>query len=125
MKIEFAAVIFATALGTNATLAQMPAPDNTQSNARPVNSAMGTSTADSQKNTASDLQITQRIRQSVIADKSLSTYAHNVKIVSVNGMVTLNGVVKSELEKTAVESKARAVVAKEKITNDLTVAPSS
>ena len=29
---------------------------------------------------------------SVVADKSLSTNAHNVKIITINGMVTLRGV---------------------------------
>jgi osmotically-inducible protein OsmY len=100
-----------------------PAPDNTRSNAAPVNSAMQASIADGQTNLASDLKITQRIRKSVMADKNLSTYAHNVKIVSVNGAVTLNGVVKSEHEKNVVEMKAQSIAGKERVTNDLTVAP--
>jgi hypothetical protein len=41
-------------------------------------------------NHSSDVDLTKRIRQSVVADKSLSTYAHNVKIVTLNGSVTLN-----------------------------------
>ena len=124
MKLQLAAVALAAALAATQTLAQAPpAADNTQSNAAPVNSAMDSSIADGQKKLGSDLKITQQIRKSVMADKSLSTYAHNVKIVSVNGAVTLNGVVKSEHERTAVEMKARSVVAKDKITNDLTIAP--
>jgi hyperosmotically inducible periplasmic protein len=124
MKLQLAAVALAAALAATQTLAQAPpAADNTQSNAAPVNSAMDSSIADGQKNLGSDLKIKQQIRKSVMADKSLSTYAHNVKIVSVNGAVTLNGVVKSEHERTAVEMKARSVVAKDKITNDLTIAP--
>jgi osmotically-inducible protein OsmY len=100
-----------------------PAADNTQSNAVPANSAMNASIADGQTNMASDLKITQQTRKNVIADKNLSTYAHNVKIVSVNGAVTLNGVVKSDHEKSVVVLKAQAIVGKDKVTNDLTVAP--
>ena len=36
-----------------------------------------------------DQELTRSIRQAIIADKSLSTYAHNIKIISQNDMVTL------------------------------------
>jgi hyperosmotically inducible periplasmic protein len=122
MKIEIAAAVaFAATLVATQSFAQ--APDNTKANQAPVNSAVNSSVADGQSNMASDLRITQQIRKSVIADKNLSTYAHNVKIVSVNGAVTLNGVVKSDHEKAVVEMKARTVAGKDKVTNDLTVAP--
>jgi hypothetical protein len=42
-------------------------------------------------------------------DKSLSTDAHNVKVISQNGTVTLKGPVKSEAEKSAIVSKAVSV----------------
>jgi osmotically-inducible protein OsmY len=100
-----------------------PTADNTKSNTVPANSAMKASIADGQTNTASDLAITQQIRKSVIADKNLSTYAHNVKIVSVNGAVTLNGVVKNDHERSVIEMKAQAIAGKDKVTNDLTLAP--
>lgn len=91
--------------------------DNTKSNSLPENSAMKASIADGQVNTASDLKITEQIRKSVMADKSLSTYAHNVKIIAVNGAVTLNGVVKSDHEKNVVEMKATTVAGKDKVTS--------
>jgi hyperosmotically inducible periplasmic protein len=97
------------------------APDNAKTNKANTSS---TATADAQPNNATDLDLTKRIRQSVMADKSLSTYAHNVKIVSVNGTVTLNGVVRSEDEKGAVEKKAADIAGPSKVTNDLKVAPS-
>ncbi len=53
--------------------------------------------------------MTQQIRRSIMADKSLSTYAHNIKIISQNGAVTLKGPVKSDDEKKAVVAKAVAV----------------
>ena len=96
-------------------------PDNTKSNqADPSNSA---ATADAQTNKSNDIDLTKRIRKSVMADKGLSTYAHNIKIVSVDGRVTLNGVVRSEQEKRALEMKAAAIAGKDNVTNDLKVAP--
>jgi hyperosmotically inducible periplasmic protein len=96
--------------------------DNTKSNKLdPSNTA----TADAQKDNAGDRTITQRIRKSLVTDKSLSTYAHNVKIVSVNGTVTLNGVVRSEDEKSAIEMKAVSVAGPGHVVNDLKVAPKS
>lgn len=95
------------------------APDNSRENKLDSNRTV---TADSQKENVSDRQVIKSIRKSVIADKSLSTYAHNVKIVSVNGQVTLNGVVKSDEEKAIVEQKALAVAGTGHITNDLKVA---
>jgi hyperosmotically inducible protein len=97
--------------------------DNTKSNKLdPSNTA---ATADAQKDNAGDRTITQRIRKSLVTDKALSTYAHNVKIVSVNGTVTLNGVVRSEEEKSAIEAKAVSVAGQGNVVNDLKVAPKS
>jgi osmotically-inducible protein OsmY len=83
-------------------------PDNTKVNKRDQNS--GEVTADQQKANAADRDLTKKIRQSVIADKSLSSYAHNVKIISQDGAVTLKGPVKSDDEKKAIVAKAVAVV---------------
>ena len=67
---------------------QQPAPDNTQVNQRDRDSSQPT--ADQQKDNRSDRNITQQIRQSIMKDKSLSSYAHNVKVISQNGTVTLH-----------------------------------
>jgi osmotically-inducible protein OsmY len=64
-------------------------PDNTKVNKRDKNP--DEATADQQKMNAADRNLTARIRKSVMADKTLSTYAHNVKIISQNGIVTLKG----------------------------------
>jgi hyperosmotically inducible protein len=100
---------------------QQAPPDNTKVNERDKNKSEPT--ADQQKDNRSDRDITQEIRQSVMKDKSLSTYAHNVKIISQNGMVTLKGPVRSEEEKSAVEAKATAIVGQEKVTSELEVKP--
>lgn len=80
-------------------------------------------TAEQQKETDSDREITRKIRRAVVKDKSLSMKAHNVKIITKDGNVTLKGPVKTEKEKTAIEKAAARVVGKGKITNELEVAP--
>lgn len=78
-------------------------------------------TAEQQGEKGADRKTTQQIRRAIVKDKSLSTYAHNVKIITKNGMVTLKGPVKSEKEKQAVEKAAAQAVGKGKVTNELTV----
>lgn len=97
------------------------APDNSKQNATdPVNR---TASADMQKNDKNDIALTKQIRASVMADKSLSTYAHNVKIVAVNGNVTLSGVVRTQQEKDAIAAKAQAALQNGSLVNNLTVKP--
>jgi len=117
-----AALLLSSMLAAPHVMAQTVAPDNAKSNK--VDASNATATADAQTNSAADLDLTKRIRRSVMADKSLSTYAHNIKIVTVNGSVTLNGVVRSEDEKGAVEMKATNIAGKNHVTNYLKVAPS-
>ena len=100
---------------------QPPAPDNTKVNERDKDKSQPT--ADQQKDNRSDRDITRQIRQSVVNDKSLSAYAHNVKIISENGMVTLKGPVRSDDEKRAVEVKAAEIVGQDKVTSELEVKP--
>jgi hyperosmotically inducible protein len=105
----------------SSSAAAATAPDNTKSNK--VDHSRSAATADAQTNKSRDIDLTKRIRKNVMADKALSTYAHNVKIVAVNGTVTLNGVVRSEHEKSALEMKAAAVAGEDNVINDLKVAP--
>jgi hyperosmotically inducible protein len=95
-------------------------PDNTKVNKRDRNS--GEVTADQQKANAADRDLTKKIRQSVIADKTLSTEAHNIKIISQNGAVTLKGPVKSDDEKKAIVAKAVAVTGSaDRVTDQMSV----
>lgn len=98
-----------------------PAPDNTKVNER--DRSQTEPTADQQKDNRSDRDITQQIRQSLMKDKSLSTYAHNVKIVTQGGQVTLKGPVRSEEEKKAIEAKATEVAGDGKVTSELNIKP--
>ena len=100
---------------------QPPAADNTKVNARDRQPSQVT--ADQQKNNKTDLDLTKEIRKALIADKSLSTYAHNVKIVARDGKVTLKGPVRSEDEKKIVEAKAAEIAGATNITNQVSVAP--
>jgi len=95
--------------------------DNTGINKR--DQAKNELTADQQGETKQDRDITQKIRRAVIKDKSLSIQAHNVKIITVDGMVTLKGPVRSEEEKMSVEEKAVQVVGSDKVKNEIGIAP--
>ena len=101
--------------------AQQTAPDNTKVNK--ADRAKGAVTADQQTESAADRDLTKKIRQSVVGDKSLSTYAHNVKIVAQDGQVTLKGPVRSEAEKISIAAKATEIAGAGKVTNEITVAP--
>ena len=103
------------------TAAQQTPPDNTKVNK--ADHAKGAVTAEDQKENAADRDLTKKIRQAVVGDKSLSTYAHNVKIVAQNGQVTLKGPVRSDAEKASIEAKATEIAGAGKVTNEITVAP--
>jgi hyperosmotically inducible protein len=98
---------------------QQPA-DNSGRNVR---DRAGTApTADQQSNNAGDMKVTQSVRRAIVADKSLSTNAHNVKIITQDGVVTLRGPVKNESEKGKIEAKTRAVPGVKRVDNQLEIA---
>ncbi len=95
------------------------APDSTSANKQDNNqSGM---TADQQKETPADRELAQKIRKAITGDKSLSAYAHNVKVIVRDGVVTLKGPVQSEDEKQSVAAKAADVAGADKVQNELTV----
>lgn len=96
-------------------------PDNTKTNKRDRDKSAPT--ADQQKMNATDRELARKIRASVMSDKQLSTYAHNVKIVAQDGKVTLKGPVRSEEEKNAIEAKATEVAGAGNVIDELEVAP--
>lgn len=110
--------------GGTLLVAQQPAnqdADNTKTNQRDQNP--NEPTADQQKDNRSDRDITQQIRQAIVKDKSLSTYAHNVKIITQDGQVTLKGPVRSDEEKKTIEAKATEIAGENKVSNELEVKP--
>lgn len=99
---------------------QQTAPDNTR-----MNKDRRSPTADQQKMNASDRATTQQIRKAIHDDADLSTYAHNIKIITQDGKVTLRGPVRSEDEKSNLQAKAAAVVGSDNVTDQLEVSPKS
>ena len=101
---------------------QQTPPDNTKTNKR--DREQNAPTADQQKMNPSDREITKKIRMAIHEDKVLSTYAHNIKIITQDGKVTLKGPVRSEEEKNNVGAKAAAVAGDGNVTNQIDVTPS-
>jgi osmotically-inducible protein OsmY len=95
------------------------APDNTKINQRDRNKSEPT--ADQQKDNRSDRELARQIRRAIVKDKSLSTYAHNIKVIAQDGTVTLKGPVNTQEEKQAIEAKAAAIAGQGKITNEIEV----
>jgi hyperosmotically inducible periplasmic protein len=95
-----------------------PDADNTAKNAD-VNTPTETPTAQSES--GPDIEISAAIRKAVVDDKALSVNAHNVKIVTSSGVVTLRGPVKSDAEKQSIEAKAKKVAGVTSVNNLLEV----
>jgi hyperosmotically inducible protein len=94
-------------------------PDNSGANQQ--QSAPGSATADQQKETPEDRELARKIRKSITDDSTLSTYAHNVKIIVQAGVVILKGPVMSEDEKKSVGAKAELIAGTGNVRNHLTV----
>ena len=97
------------------------APDNTRTNQR--DRSASTPTADQQKENTADRELARQVRHALVEDKSLSTYARNVKVISQDGIVTLRGPVRTEREKTAIENKAAEIAGgPDKVHSELEIA---
>ncbi len=93
--------------------------DNTKLNER--DRASSQLTADQQKNNALDTDTTRRIRQDIMKEQNFSTYAQNVKVISVNGKVTLKGPVRSEQEQNSILNYARQPAGASNVINEMTI----
>ena len=96
-----------------------PNADNTSINVRDKDGA--TQTPQKQTTGADDRKLAADVRRAVVDDKSLSTSAHNVKIVANGGVVTLRGPVLSEEEKVKVEKHAQQVAGVSSVENQLDI----
>lgn len=112
-------LLVAAGVATLASAADYEA-DNTGRNVRDRDG--DTLTSGDQSETEADRELTQKIRQSVMEDDSLSMTAHNVKIITVNGMVTLRGPVKNAQERQAIAAKAVEIAGAKNVNNQLEVA---
>jgi hyperosmotically inducible periplasmic protein len=95
-------------------------PDNSGRNARDRDNQ--TKTAGDQSESEADRTITQNIRDAITADDKLSTNGKNVKIITVDGSVTLRGPVKSDKEKADIEAKAKKIAGVKNVDNQLEIA---
>jgi hyperosmotically inducible protein len=96
-------------------------PDNTQAN-RP-GATPDAARADQQGQSDRDRELARKIRRAIVTDKSLSTYAHNVKIIARDGKVTLKGPVRSEEEKNTITAKATQIAGASNVKDDMTIKP--
>jgi hyperosmotically inducible periplasmic protein len=122
LLLPIGALVFCALLAASIGIgyvAARQAPDNTAQNKDQANP-----TADSQKMNAADREMTHKIRKSIHQDKTLSSYGHNIKIISQDGKVTLRGPVRSEDEKSNLQAKAVIVAGADHVSNQLEVAPS-
>jgi len=116
-KRMLASTLFLGGLVSSQLLGQ--APDNTKANER--DRAKNQPTADQAKDNLSDRELMQQIRKAIMADKSLSTYGKNVKVIAQHGKVTLKGPVHTEDERKNIEAKAVQVAGAANVTNQLAV----
>ena len=114
-------ILFAASPLVRAQDAQQPAPDNSKTNQ--ADRDRSSANADQQKMNPADRELTRKIRSAIMSDKSLSTYAHNVKIISREGKVTLKGPVRSDDEKAAVLNKATDIAGQQNVIDELQIAP--
>jgi hyperosmotically inducible periplasmic protein len=104
---------------TTATPPAQTAPDNTGRNIR--DRGGDTLTPGDQSESQGDRNLTQQIRQAVVGDKSLSTTAKNIKIITNNGVVTLRGPVNDAHEKEKIQAKAQQIAGVNRVDNQLEV----
>src|SRR5260370_8417622 len=88
---------------------QQTAPDNTRANKG--DAQKGATTADQQKMNPTDRELARKIRASIVDDKALSMYAHNIKVIAQDAKVTLKGPVRTKKQKPAIKAKAPTVTA--------------
>jgi len=102
---------------TNAVVADA---DNTARNQRDRGDA--TLTPGDQGTSPADRELSREIRKTLVTGPGdFSVAAKNIKVITVNGKVTLRGPVSSEAEKTAIARVARSVVGDGNVDDQLEV----
>src|SRR5260370_34881495 len=72
---------------------------------------------------AGDTELASKVRKAITDDPTLASTAHNIKVVSHAGTVTLRGKVNSNDEKETIFSKAKEVAGSTKSTVELPLSP--
>ena len=91
--------------------------ENTERNVRDSNNT--TLTPEDQKENEADRPITAAIRREVVKNDSLSSDAHNIKIITRDGLVTLRGPVENAGEKIKLQAIAEKVKGVKQVDNQL------
>ncbi len=76
---------------------------------------------DQAKGSRKDGEITRRIRAELMKNSDLSSYGQNVKIITLDGIVTLRGPVKSSQERDWIASSAQKTSGVRSIQNEMTI----
>ena len=95
------------------------APDNTVRNVRDRSNR--TLTPFDQGNSAADRDTTAQIRKGILAGKGMSMNARNVKIITLDGQVTLRGPVNTAEEKRVIGEISDGIAKSENVDNQLEV----
>ena len=106
-------------MATSASASNAPTTTNTAINQRDRHGA--TKTPTEQRNDKADIKVAAAVRRAIVKDKSLSMKAHNLKLIAVNGVVTLRGPVANASEKIRVGRIAAAVSGVTQVDNQLDV----
>lgn len=119
-----ALAVAGAALAQNHPTPSAPPPASYPSQTLPTTSSSSMRmNSDMQSNNKDDVKLAAAVRRAIMKDSSLSTAAHNVKVMAANGTVTLRGSVKSDDEKSKVETAARSVDGVQQVENNLDVKP--
>jgi osmotically-inducible protein OsmY len=119
-RIAYLSAAFAAAAACMAFAQQ---PDNTKVNERdkPATAV----TPDQQGTSKADMELTAKIRKAIVDEKSLSTYAKNVKVITKEGAVVLRGPVRTQDERERIGSIAGGIAGPAHVSNQLEIAPSN
>ncbi|MBA3965730.1 MAG: BON domain-containing protein [Nitrospirales bacterium] len=105
---------------TGAVVVALDSAENSEQNLR-ENDGTTLTPFDQSKGSEEDVEMTRRIRQSLMADNTLSMNAHNIKIVTLNGKATLRGPVDTHDERRRVLKIATLIVGLNNVINLLEV----
>ncbi len=113
-------IIAVTVAFSGAAFAAPYRSDNTKVNKRDAKGSTLTP-GDQSNGSAKDIELTRIIRQEIVTDKSLSTNGENIKVITINGVVTLRGPVDNQQEKQHIDLMVKKVAGVKKVNSQLEV----
>jgi hyperosmotically inducible periplasmic protein len=119
MATYFTSLVSVLSMGLSVLAEDSIQPDNSKMNATEHDTSK--LNAQDQGSSDTDIGLTRTIRKQVVATKALSMNAKNIKIITVNGVVTLKGPVNSVGEKARIEKIARNVAGKDRVVSEIEV----